>query len=302
MTIPQPPSPLVDTTWLEAHLDDRDLLVIDASADLSPNTPGGYVSLRDQYLAGHLPGAVFADVVDALSEPDAALPLTRPSSEQLAAAFGGLGIGEETMVVLYDSTTGSWAARVWWLLRSLGHDRAVVLDGGLRLWTAQGRALETGQVSSSPAGFVARERPELWADKDSVLAVVRGHEHEHEHDTLLNAISRKPAGIPTEFATPFTHQIPGSTAVPYPDLIDDETGTLLPEDDLRGALEDVPDSERTIVYCGSAIGAATAALALVSLGRNDVAIYDGSLAEWLADPDAPLEAKDMAAPRGSSDA
>lgn len=210
MTIPQPPSPLVDTTWLEAHLDDRDLLVIDASADLSPNTPGGYVSLRDQYLAGHLPGAVFADVVDALSEPDAA----------------------------------------------------------------------------------------LWADKDSVLAVVRGH----DHDTLLNAISRKPAGIPTEFATPFTHQIPGSTAVPYPDLIDDETGTLLPEDDLRGALEDVPDSERTIAYCGSAIGAATAALALVSLGRNDVAIYDGSLAEWLADPNAPLEAKDMAAPLGSSDA
>ncbi len=289
-------SPLVTPGWLEASLGGDDLLVVDSSADMSPSAAGGYVGLRDQYTAGHIPGAVFVDVVDELSEPGAVLPLTRPGSERLGAAFGALGIGEETLVVLYDSTTGSWAARVWWLLRSVGHDRAVVLDGGLRGWKAQGRALEGGEVIRMPADFVARERPEVWVDQERVLAVVRGEDHGH----LVNAISRRPAGLPAEFATAFTHQIPGSTAVPYPDLLDRDSGALLPAEELQRLLPDVAGPGRTVVYCGSAIGAATAALALVSLGRNDVAIYDGSLAEWLADPTAPTEIKDVDPPGASS--
>lgn len=185
---------------------------------------------------------------------------------------------------------------MWWLLRSVGHDRAVVLDGGLRAWTAQGRDLEAGQVVPTPTDFVARERPEVWADQERVLAVVRGEEHDH----LLNAISRRPDGLPAEFATAFTHQIPGSTAVPYPDLLDPETGALLLGDELERLLPETPGQGRTVVYCGSATGTATVALALVSLGRNDVAIYDGSLAEWLADPKAPTEVKDVDSPGASN--
>nr|WP_092861001.1 rhodanese-like domain-containing protein [Quadrisphaera sp. DSM 44207] len=138
--------------------------------------------------AGHLPVAVFADVVGALSDPDAALPLTRPGADRLAGAFGRLGIGDRTTVVLYDATTGSWAARVWWLLRGLEHDRAAVLDGGLRAWTAQGRPLEAGCAAPAPAAFVAPESPRVWADRDDVLAVVRGE----QPATLLDAISRPP--------------------------------------------------------------------------------------------------------------
>ncbi len=130
----------------------------------------------------------------------------------------------------------------------------------------------------------------------TVLAVVQREEHDH----LLNAISRRSVGLPAEFATAFTHQIPGSTAVPYPDLLDSETGALLPGSELEQLLPGVAGPERTVVYCGSAIGAATAALALVSLGREDVAIYDGSLAEWLADPNAPTEVKDVDPPGASS--
>lgn len=209
-------------------------------------TPVFLISLRPGTFLGR-----FVDVVDEVSEPGAVLPLTRPGSERLAAAFGALGIDAETMVVLYDSTTGSWAARVWWLLRSVGHDRAVVLDGGLRGWKAQGCDLEAGQVVPTPTAFVARDRPEVWADQERVLAVVRGE----EHDRLLNAISRRPAGLPAEFATAFTHQIPGSTAVPYPDLLDSETGALLLGDELRRLLPDVSGPGRTVVYCGSASGA-----------------------------------------------
>lgn len=262
--------------------------MVDASADMSRSSPGGYVDLHDQYLAGHVPGAVFANVVNALSEPGAALPLTRPETERLAAAFGALGIGDETMVVLYDSSTGSWAARIWWLLRSLGHDRAVVLDGGLGAWTTNGGVLENGEVGLAATEFVPHERPEVWADQDRVLAVVRGE----EAATLVNAISRRPPGVPDEYATAFTHQIPGSLILPYPDLINEESGTLLSREESENATSGIPASGRTVIYCGSAIGAATAALALVSLGRSDVAIYDGSLAEWLADPDAPTEVKD----------
>lgn len=101
MTIPAPNSPLVDIEWLKANLGDDDLLVVDTSCHMSPGRPGGYVSLHEQYLQGHIPGAVFADVVDALSDPEAVLPLTRPGSERLAGAFvaldGGLQEGRRTL-------------------------------------------------------------------------------------------------------------------------------------------------------------------------------------------------------------
>jgi thiosulfate/3-mercaptopyruvate sulfurtransferase len=278
------PSPLVSAKWLADHINDDDLLIVDASAGMSSSVMGGYEAFRDRYRARHLPGAVFADVVDALSEPDSALPLTRPTSSRLAAALGELGVGEDTMVVLYDSSTGPWAARVWWLLRSLGHDRAAVLDGGLQAWTSAGHPVDSGGVSPTSKTFIPHERPGVWVDKQDVLAVVRGE----KSGTLLNAISSR-AVAADDPVSAFTHQIPGSTARPYPDLISPATGELLTDSELADSLGDLPPGSPVIAYCGSAIGAATAALALVHLGRDDVAIYDGSLAEWLSDPTAPLE-------------
>src|SRR3954470_18627383 len=141
-------SPLVSTQWLADHLGGR-LVVLDASvlAITLPNGTTGYLSGHEQYLVeGHVPGAIFADVVDELSDPEGAYPFTRPDADRFETAVGALGIDNETTVVIYDSVVGQWAARVWWLFRAFGYDRVAVLDGGFAKWRAEGRELETGHV------------------------------------------------------------------------------------------------------------------------------------------------------------
>src|SRR6478609_5930060 len=113
-------SPLVSTQWLADHLGTANLLVVDASvvAFTRPDGRGGYLSGHEQYLLeGHLPGAVFADLIEELSDPEGAYPFTRPDAERFAAAAGALGVGDDTTVIVYDSAVGQWASRLWWLFR-----------------------------------------------------------------------------------------------------------------------------------------------------------------------------------------
>ncbi|MET0447907.1 MAG: rhodanese-like domain-containing protein, partial [Aeromicrobium sp.] len=128
------PAPLVSTQWLADHLGAEKLVIVDATVFVAPLPGGkpGYVSGHEQYIIdGHLPGAVFADLIDEFSDPSGAYPFTRPSSEAFALAAGSLGIDDDTTVVVYDAALGQWAARVWWLFRAFGYDDVAVLDGGL---------------------------------------------------------------------------------------------------------------------------------------------------------------------------
>jgi len=286
MTAPVLPAPLVSAQWLADHLGADDLVVVDASvvSFTQPNGKAGSLSGHEQYIAdGHIPAAVFGDLIDEFSDPDGRFPFTRPTAERFAAAAGALGIGPDTAVVIYDTAVGQWAARLWWLLRAFGHDRAAVLDGGLTAWVADGRPTERGHVEPSVATFVAAERPDAWVDKAYVEAVVRG-----EVDAAL--VCSVP---PKEFTgeTPSRDRaghIPGSTSVPAGRLVDRDARTTLPDEQLRGILAPVLDASRIVVYCNGGIAAAAAALQLVRLGESDVALYDGSLNEWAADVDAPL--------------
>ena len=286
MTAPVLPAPLVSAQWLADHLGADDLVVVDASvvSFTQPNGKAGSLSGHEQYIAdGHIPAAVFGDLIDEFSDPDGRFPFTRPTAERFAAAAGALGIGPDTAVVIYDTAVGQWAARLWWLLRAFGHDRAAVLDGGLTAWVAEGRPTERGHVEPSVATFVAAERPDAWVDKAYVEAVVRG-----EVDAAL--VCSVP---PKEFTgeTPSRDRaghIPGSTSVPAGRLVDRDARTTLPDEQLRGILAPVLDASRIVVYCNGGIAAAAAALQLVRLGESDVALYDGSLNEWAADVDAPL--------------
>jgi len=113
--------------------------------------------MRKAYAEAHIPGAVYANIVDDLSEPDSALPIARPSADRLATAIGRPGIGPDTQVAVYDRSGGQSAARFWWLLRSAGHDQIAVLDGGLSKWTADGHPTESGAVDPLPAR--SRSRP-----------------------------------------------------------------------------------------------------------------------------------------------
>ena len=279
-------SPLVSTQWLADHLGSEGLLVADASVVnfTQPNGRIGYLSGHEQYLLdGHVPGAVFADLIEELSDPEGAYPFTRPDAERFAAAAGALGVGDETTVVVYDSAVGQWAARLWWLFRAFGYDRVAVLDGGLKKWIAEGRELALGHVEPVATTFTAVPRPELWVDKADVEAVVRG-----EREAAL-VCSTPPKEFTGEVSSRSrAGHIPGSTSAPAAFLVDREHNTVLDAEALRERFAPALGAPQIITYCGGGIAAASSALALTLLGERSVAVYDGSLNEWAADRDAPL--------------
>jgi thiosulfate/3-mercaptopyruvate sulfurtransferase len=280
-------SPLVSAQWLADHLGADDLVVVDASvvSYTQPSGAPGSLSGHEQYIAeGHVPGTVFADLIEEFSDPDGRTPFTRPDAARFAAAAGALGIGPDATVVVYDTALGQWASRFWWLLRAFGHDAAAVLDGGLTAWRAADRPVERGHVEPSPAVFVAVERADVWVDKAEVERVVAG-----DLDAAL-VCSIPPKEFTGEIPSPRGRQgvIPGSRSLPAARLVDRATHTALPDAELRALFAPILDAPRIVTYCHGGIAAAAAALQLVRLGETEVAVYDGSLAEWSADPEAPL--------------
>ena len=290
-------SPLVSTQWLADHLGADKLVVLDATVFVAqlPGGTHGYVSGHEKYIIdGHIPGAVFADLTDVFSDPAGAYPFTRPSEELFAVAAGSAGIDNATTVVVYDAAVGQWASRIWWLFRAFGYDNVAVLDGGLTKWTAEERETETGHVEPSPRSFSPEPREDLWVDKAYVERVVAG-----EIDASLVC------GLPAaEFSgeggsRPRLGHIPGSVSAPAARLVDRSSNALLPAAGLRETFGPALNHPRIITYCAGGIAAASDALALTLLGHRNVAVYDGSLNEWAADPDAPLttEAAPVATPR-----
>lgn len=285
-----PPGHIVDVTWLAEHLDEPSVVVLEASVDLDSGT-GDARSLRAAFDAAHVPGATFVDMIDELSDPeaDARMPhvgrmFMRPESAAFATVMGRAGVGGDTLVVACTRSSPMWSARLWWMLRSFGHDRVAVLDGGFAAWVASGWPVTSTVSIPTPARFVARPRPELLATLDDVIACTADAD-----SVVINAL--RPELFRGEEAgrRPRPGRIPGSVNVPFLDVYDDE-GCFLSPIALRpmfaavGAL----DADRVATYCGGGIAAASDALALAMLGV-DAAVYDGSLNEWSSDPDLPLE-------------
>jgi thiosulfate/3-mercaptopyruvate sulfurtransferase len=280
------PSPLVETSWLAAHLGEPDLRIFDCSVKLVP-VDGGVrpESGRAAWAAGHIPGSAFADLITDLSDGSNPLPFMMPPAAQFADVMGRYGVGNGTRVVLYDSGGHMWATRVWWMLRAMGFDDAAVLDGGLTKWRSEGRPLST-EVARYPAtSFTPHPRPELFVDKQTVEDSLGA-----SGVCMLNALSAdEHAGRTSRTVRP--GRIPGSGNVPAMSLIDPVTGTYLPLEILRekfrhaGAL----DGCRVVTYCGGGIAATSAAFTLVRLGAPQVAVYDGSMVEWSSDSSLPME-------------
>jgi thiosulfate/3-mercaptopyruvate sulfurtransferase len=279
-------SQLVSTQWLADYLGSDNLVVVDATVIpyAAPNGRPGFLSGHEKYLVeGHIPGALFADLIDEFSDPSAKLPFTHPNADAFAAAAGALGIDNETTIVVYDESVGQWASRLWWLFRAFGYDRVAVLDGGYTKWLAEGRATDVGHREPTPATFVATERPELWATRSDIEAIVNGS----EKGALVCGLP------PAEFsgeqgARARRGHIPGSINVPAGRLVDRENNAVISEAALRVAFEPVVNEERIVTYCAAGIAASADAFALTLLGHENVAIYDGSLIEWTADELLPV--------------
>lgn len=266
--------PLVSTEWLAARLGDAKVKVIDASFKM----PGILPPPLDDYLAAHIPGSVFFDV-DAVSDHSVDLPHMYPGEEQFARDVSALGISSDDTVVVYDN--GGWmaSARVWWMFLSFGHADVRVLEGGLKKWRAEGRAVEAGQASPQPGKFTAKFDPSYVRSKTQVVANL---DSRAEQLVDARAANRFEGSVAEPRPGLRSGHIPGSRSLPYGELIDAATGTMKPLDELRKAFDKsgLDIGKPVVTTCGSGVSAAVITLALYRLGVRGSALYDGSWSEW----------------------
>ncbi len=273
---------LVTTEWLSQHLDDPDLIVLDCTVVTQHDEGGGFhnISGRANFEAGHIPSAGFADLKGDLCDSNNPIEFAVPTPEQFCAAMGALGVDDDTRVVLYDADMSAWAARVWWMLRWVGFERAALLDGGLKDWVDEGRPLSTEPFNRSARTLTPAPRPELVADRDEVCAAIDDN-NVHLIDALPEYLYR---GEQTVYGRP--GHIPGAINIPILSLFD-ETGHYRPLNELA-KMHHGDHNARNITYCGGGIAASANAFVMTRLGFTNVAVYTASLQEWAADPANPM--------------
>lgn len=307
------PPPLISASTLRellaASTSTNTLRVVDCRWYLSGPRHG-----RTEYAAGHLPGAVFADLDADLSQKDAQRapiggrhPL--PSPAHFVAVMQRLGISADTQVVVYDDAAGASAARLWWMLRYYGHAAVSVLEGGLPAWVTAGGELETAIPDIIPGTFDGTPNPDKMVDGAYMRAHVgqfsrRGHALEWEGDPCASV------GAPVQVSQPSillidarsgeryrgevepidsrAGHIPGAVNVPFTENL--EGGVFKPADVLRARYEQagVGTTDETILYCGSGVTACHDLLALSVAGIEDVKLYPGSWSDWCNDPSLPI--------------
>lgn len=271
--------PLVSTAWLAEHL--GEVSVLDGSWWMPAEARSG----RDEYLQAHIPGAVFFDI-DAIADCTVDLPHMLPTPEAFAEAAGRLGLSRDRTIVAYDTFGVRAAARVWWTLRVMGFTKVFVLDGGFKAWTAEGRPVEAGDVVPSTATVTPDFHPELVRSVDDVRAILTSHSAQ-----MVDARggARFRAEVPEPRADLRSGHMPGAVNLPFDSLLAAD-GRMKPAEGLSPLFEaaKVALDQPIVTTCGSGITASVVALALARLGRDGVAVYDGSWTEWGGLADTPV--------------
>ena len=278
--------PIVSTQWLADHINDPSLRLFDASIYLTVNPDGpGYIteSGRAKWAESHIPGANFLEMLTEFSDNSQPTPMMMHTAERFAELCGRHGIGNDSVVVIYSGQTMMWAARMWYMLRSMGFTNAAILDGGLEKWVREGRPMSGESTPYAATRFTARAAPAMWANKKDVLQAIH-----NPSVCTINALQPDIYdGQINRYGRP--GHIPGSHNVYYNSLLDPESGTYLPVEQLKKQFAASGTfNRRTIVYCGGGVSAALDAIALTMLGHDDIAVYDGSMFEWCMDPALPL--------------
>lgn len=278
--------PTVSTAWLAENLDSpTPPVLLDATVFLEViNEETKFVSGINQYVDAHIPGARFADLFEKFSDPGNPLPFTRPDTAQFEAAASEIGVDNNTRVVVYDALAGQWAARLWWLFRSFGHDQVSVLDGGLQKWVREDRPTTDRFDGYTRAQFTAESRDELVSDHTAVEAAITNGTY-----SLACSLEQEDFAGRVKVRARVGH-IPTSINIAPSSLINREDNTLK---DNALLLQLFADSQLElqgpiIVYCGGGIGSALLSLALYRVGISGVSLYDGSLLEWVSIDRLPL--------------
>ena len=267
------PKTLVSTGWLEAHLKDPDLRILDASWYM----PDSGRDPKAEYDATHIPGARFFDI-DEISDLRSSLPHMAPPVEKFISRMRAMGVGDGHQVVVYDGAGLFSAARVWWLFRLMGKTDIAVLDGGLPKWLAEGRAVEDMAPILRDRHITVSRQAHMVRDVTQVAAASKLGDH-----TIIDA--RGPGRFAGTEAEPRpglrSGHIPGSVNVHYARLLTPD-GTMKSPDELRAVFAEAGAdlSKPAITSCGSGVTAAIVNLALERLGKRDHALYDGSWSEW----------------------
>jgi thiosulfate/3-mercaptopyruvate sulfurtransferase len=277
---------LVSTAWLADHLGEPGLVVVDATAHvLDPSRDA-----RAEFATAHIPGARFLDLAS-LTDRDSEVPAALPTGEQFAARMSEIGVATGERVVLYDDTPARTSARAWFMFRQHGADVAI-LDGGLGKWRAEGRPLESGAARPEGGTFAAKAGAGTVRSKAELLANLNtGREQ------VLDArgVGRFTGTEPEPRPGMSSGHIPGSLNLPYGKVLNPD-GTFKDAPGIRAALEaaGIDLSRPVVTTCGSGVTAAVLLFAMHLLGKEDVALYDGSWSEWGADPATPKAAEPVA--------
>ncbi len=278
---------LIDAATLARHLDDPGWVIVDCRFSLADTEAG-----RRAYGEAHIPGAVYAHLDEDLSGPVIPGKTGRhplPPVDVVAARFSRWGIGPGVQVVAYDDLSGAIAARLWWLLRWLGHDAVAVLDGGWPAWLAGGFPATGEAPAPRRRSFAPQPRPGLLVDAAFVETVRRDAAHR-----VVDSRTPERYRGEEEPIDPVAGHIPGAVNAPHPENVDAEGAWRSPEQlrvRFEAVLGDVPPTQ-TVFYCGSGVTACRNILAMEHAGLKDAKLYAGSWSEWIADGEREVEKGD----------
>lgn len=279
------PEALVTTDWLAENLDAPNLKIVEATFFL----PSMKRDARHEFELGHIPGAVFFDIEE-ICDSASDLPHMLPDAATFAAKTGELGIGNADRIVVYDAMGGYMAAaRAWWMFRVFGHDNVALVDGGLPKWMKDRHETEEGIPTPPVSSFTATYNPSLVRDAGQMLANLKSREEQVFDARSSERFSGKePEPRPTRKCG----HIPASVNLPFAKLMDKKNDFIMrPADEIAAAFEaaGMDLGKPVTATCGSGVTACVIAFAMHLMGRSDVAVYDGSWAEWGDLDDAPAE-------------